>query len=139
MTETTVAPVVVDTSGNAPDPDTLTIPFTLDTNPHVLIGTRPKMAILMRIVTTLADDSNEMAQLASLYRLLEKVLDADSLVHLNSRFDDEADDLDLPAIGPILQMLVGRWYGGPTGKPSPSANSRRRTTSGSTARKRSRG
>lgn len=139
MTETTVAPIVVDTSGNEPDPATLRIEFTLDDDPTILVGVRPKMAVLMQIVTRLADDSNQMAQLAALYTLLKKVLDEDSHAHLDARFSDEDDDLDLPVVGPILQMLVGRWYGGPTGKPSPSANSRRRTSSGSTVRKRSKG
>ena len=113
------------------------IPFRLDDDEKVLVAVRPKMAILVRVLAALGDDSNPMKQAIELERLLDKVVDEDSATYLRERFLDPEDDLDLPVLGPVIETLVGKWYGGPTGKRPGSPGSRSRSGPSSTGRRRS--
>lgn len=134
MTET---PLLID-AGQAPDQvdPTARIPFVLAGDDTPLMGTRPKMAVLVRVMAALGDETNPLRQAVSLERLLDKIVDEPSAVHLRKRFLDDDDHLDLDALGPIVQTLVGKWYGGPTGKPSGSQAARKRSGTSSTGRRR---
>jgi hypothetical protein len=131
------APLVIKTPEQ--DADGAIIPFRLDDDEKVLTAVRPKMAILVRVLAALGDDSNPMKQAIELERLLDKVVDEDSAAHLRERFYDTDDDLDLLVLGPVIETLVGKWYGGPTGKRPASPGSRSRSGPSSTGRRRSRG
>lgn len=134
MTET---PITID-AGQAPETDdpTRLIPFVIAGDDTPLLGVRPKMAVLLRVMAALGDDKNPLRQAVTLERLLDKIVDEASAEHLRARFYDDDDHLDLDALGPIVQALVGKWYGGPTGKPSGSAPARKRSGTSSTGRRR---
>lgn len=116
-------------------------PFQLADNPTVLVGVRPKMAILLDLVEVMYDDSDQVRQAIALREFIDLVLDEPSAKHLHERLHDPDDkfDLDAPGFSNMFQTLVGLWYQGPTGGPRASSSSRGRTGKRSTVRKRSRG
>lgn len=117
-------------------------PFYLGNDDTVLTGTRPKMAVLLRIVAAMGDDSDPLAQAAAFDLFLDKILDVDSVAYVRARMEDDDDDLDLdhPLIEQMFQTLVGVWYGTrPTGGRRGSAASPSRSGKRSTVRSRSRG
>jgi DNA-binding protein len=117
------------------------VPFRLAGDDTVYVGQRPKMAVLLEVLSVLNDDTDEMAQAMAFGNLLEDVLQADSVTALRKRLTDRTDELDLdsPGIEQMFKTLVGLWYGGPTGKAPASRPSRARTGRGSTVRARSKG
>lgn len=119
-------------------------PFYLGDDDTVLTGTRPKQAVLLRIVGAMGDDSDPMAQAAAFDQFLDKVLDGDSVAHLRGRMEDDDDDLDLdhPLVVQMFETLIGVWYGPrarPTGGRRGSSVPPSRSGTRSTARSRSRG
>lgn len=136
MTETTgPEPLVIETPEQ--DADGSVIPFRLDDDEKVLTAVRPKMAILVHVLAALGDDANPLRQAVELERLLDKVVDKESAAHMRERFLDPEDSLDLMILGPVIETLVGKWYGGPTGKRPASPGSRMRSGTSSTGRRRS--
>lgn len=134
---------VIQLPGADTDRDTThdVVPFQLGDNPQVLVGKRPKLAILLDLVSLLMDDTKPMAQAAGLREFIDVVLDDESAKHLHARLSDPKDDLDLdsPGFTMMFQTLVGLWYQGPTGGPRGSSRSPARTGKRSTVRKRSQG
>ena len=129
----------------ATDPDRDTsqdrFPFYLGDDNTVLIGTRPKMAVLLRLVAAMGDDADPFAQASAFDLFLDKVLDAESVKHIRARMEDDDDELDLdhPLISQLFQTLVGVWYGTrPTGGRRGSAASPSQSGRRSTARSQSR-
>jgi hypothetical protein len=150
-TDTTTAapaPLVIDTTDDRDRSGDL-IPFQLQakdpdtgdmvTHPDVLTARRPKMAIMLELLAALGDETNEIRQALALDGLLDKVLVPDDVPLLRARLKDPDDDLDVLGLVPILTTLVGRWYGGPTTKPSGSPRTQRSSGRRSTASKRSKG
>ena len=110
-------------------------PFYLGDDDTVLIGTRPKMAVLIDLVAGMTDDGDPMRQAAVFNEFLSEVLDEDSEAYLRSRLRDREDDLDLdhPDIEAMFKTLVGVWYGarptgGRRGSSAPSARTGKRST-----------
>lgn len=145
MTTAPAAPLLIDTTEERDTTNDL-IPFQLQakgadgeltTHPDVLTGQRPKMAIMLQVLAALGDEANPMRQALALDGLLDKVLTDESVTMVRKRLQDPKDDLDVLAMVPILKALVGRWYGGPTGKPSTSPRSQRGSGRRTTARARS--
>lgn len=117
-------------------------PFQLGDDDEVLIGTRPKMAVLLDLVGGMTDDTNPVAQAATFNEFIGEVLDEPSETYLRTRLADREDDLDLdhPDIEAMFKHLVGVWYGAhPSGGRRGSSTSSARTGKRSTARARSRG
>lgn len=137
--ETGPAPLQINSGADDRDTSDDRIPFRLDDDPTILTATRPKMAVLVRILATLGDDSNPLRQAVELEGLLDYVVDKESATHLRGRFLDPDDAVDLLALGPIIQTLAGRWYGGPTGGRAGSRTSPPRTGKRSTVRQPSKG
>lgn len=133
---------VLQFAGGDDDRDTTNdrVPFRLGEHPDVLIGSRPKMAVLLDVMAALNDDSDEAAQALAFSELLEEVLEPDSVEAIRGRLRDRNDtlDLDSPGIQQMFKTLVGLWYEGPTGKGRGSRPSPARTGRRSTARARSR-
>lgn len=117
------------------------VPFQLDDDPTVLIGTRPKMAVLIDVVDRFGDvDTMEaLHAVATLKELVPVVMDQASVDHLNARFLDPADTLDLDVLEPIIESLLGLWFARPTGRPGSSAGSPSATGPRSTAKRRGKG
>lgn len=149
MTSTQPAPLII--AAQPGDTDGLStpkiVPFQLDGDDRVLIGTRPKTAVMIRLVTTMADDSNPMQQVQGLNHLLRYIVDADTLAYLYGRLEDLDDTFDflpdsehpeMPSLMNVLKTLLGVWYGGKSGKQPGSAASPRRTGTSSTAKRPSR-
>lgn len=113
-------------------------PFRLEGDDTVYTARRPKMAVLLRLVSLMSDDSNEFAQAAAFDSMLEKILEPDSAAALRARLEDDEDDLDLdsPGIANMFQTLLGLWYQRPTGPRRSSPRPSSRTTKRSTARSR---
>lgn len=132
---------VLQLPGGDTDRDTThdVVPFQLGENPHVLVAHRPKLALLLDLVGVMTEDTNPVAQAASLQQFIDVVLEKESAAHLHKRLRDPADDLDLdsPGFTMMFQTLVGLWYQGPTGGRSASSRSPARTGKRSTVRKRS--
>ena len=146
MTDTTTEydeAQVLHLPGADPDRDTTNdrVPFRLGDNDTILVGKRPKLAVLLKLASVLTDDSNELAQAGALDGFIDKVLTEDSAAHLRARLEDEDDDLDLDSPGFVMmfQTLVGLWYGGPTGGRGASPRSRSATGKRSTGRRPSKG
>lgn len=142
----TEAPTPVAFSVPVPEADHTNdvIVFNLDDDPGTpLTATRAKRATikaLMNNAYALVDTDDEDATAAAAYeQILIQVLDDDSLAYLNKRFTDDDDDLDLNIIRPIVDQLIGAWYGGPTGSPRGSAPSRKPSGGRSTGRVPSKG
>lgn len=114
------------------------VPFRLAGDDRVYVGSRPKMAVLLTLVSKMGDDSDEFKQAAAFDQMLEKVLEPESAAAIRARLNDEKDalDLDSPGIINMFQTLVGLWYGRPTGRPAASRRPSSRTTRRSTARSR---
>ena len=115
--------------------------FRLGDNDTVLTGKRPKLAVLLRLMTIMNDDTDPVAQAGALDQFIEKVLQPESAGHLRDRLEDEDDDLDLdsPGIVMMFQTLVGLWYQGPTGGGAASRRSPSPTSKRSTGRRPSKG
>jgi hypothetical protein len=154
--QTTTAPDEPDTPSLVigADRDTPRLPpsdkivlFRLDGDDHTLVGVRPKMAVLIRVLAALNDNSNELRQAMVLTQMISKVVDEDTADYLNARLDDPDDDFDIiaaddsdgPCLIDIFRTLVGLWYEGPTGGPRGSGQSRKRSGRSSTVRQPSRG
>lgn len=116
-------------------------PFRLGDDDTVLIGKRPKLAVLLKLMNVMNNDADPMAQAAGLDQFIDRVLTDESAAYLRSRLEDEDDDLDLdsPGFSMMFQYLVGLWYAGPTGSPAGSPRSRTRTGQRSTGRRPSKG
>lgn len=137
----TAADEAVQIIGGEPTRDTSNdrFPFRLGaTDDTILIGTRPKMAIVLDMVDALYDESNQIEQAKALLGLLDEVLDEASCAHVRKRFKDKDDDLDLdhPDFLQMFQVLLGIWYpqARPTGGPRASSARSARTGKRSTAR-----
>lgn len=117
------------------------VPFQLGDDDTVYHGKRPKMAVLLKVAAALDDESSPFAQAQAFDRLIDKVLEPESVEALRERLENEDDELDLdsPGIENMFQTLMGLWYGGPTGKRPASRGSRPRTGRRSTVRARSGG
>lgn len=143
MSETDTEPEVLQFAGAATDRDKTNdhVAFQLADDETVYHARRPKMAVLLRVVRVLGDDTDEMAQAAAFDDLLERVLEPESAEALRNRLEDDDDDLDLdsPGIANMFQTLVGLWYGRPTGRQPASRRSPSRTGKRSTGRARSGG
>lgn len=115
------------------------VPFLATADDEVTCtATKPKMAILLKVLAALGDE-NPLTQALALDQLLGYVVDEPSAVHLRTRFEDPKDDLDILFLGDLMQTMVGRWFGDPTGAVSGSRRSQKRTGGSSTARRRSKG
>lgn len=117
-------------------------PFQLGDDDTVLIGTRPPIALLLRLIAGMEDDTNLMAMAATYNEFLDKVLDDASAKRVRDRMEDPADELDLdhPDLKAMFTHLIEVWYQvRPTGGRRGSAASSSRTGKRSTARSGSRG
>lgn len=118
-------------------------PFQLGDDDTVLIGTRPKMALLLRVVGALSDDTKPAEQAMAFDQFLDRVLDTESVTYLRTRMEDPKDDLDLdhPLVEQMFRTLIEVWYGAsarPTGGRRGSSAPPSRSGKRSTARSRSR-
>jgi hypothetical protein len=97
---------------------------------EVLHAYRCKQWMLIKIAQAEGQDQVDL--------FLDEVMDEESADYLRDRFDDPQDDLDVDALGPAIEGLVGLWYGRPTGKPRGSSTRRGNPRSGrrSTVRRR---
>lgn len=115
------------------------VSFTLDDDTEVLYAIRPKQATLFKLIKGLGnlDNVDDFLASAALVEMLWLVLDPDSKAYLETRFEDEDDDCDLDIVEPVIKALVGLWYRRPTGRPSGSSSSSKKTRKGSTGPARS--
>lgn len=111
------------------------VSFTLDDDPTILWAVRPKQATLFRLVKGLGnlEKVDDFVASAALVEMLWLVLETESKVYLQARFDDEDDEADLDVVQPIIESLMGLWYRRPTGRPGASSGSSNRTGKPSTA------
>lgn len=107
----------------------------------VLVGKRPKLSVLLKLMAVMSNDADPLGQAAGLESFISKVLMPDSAEHVHGRLDDEDDDLDLdsPELILMFEYLVGLWYGGPTRSGAASRRSSSRTGQRSTGRRPSKG
>lgn len=111
------------------------VPFYLNDDDTVLYAKRPKKAKLLTVVqqvNALDSTVDDLQGAGMLDGIMKMILTEESVEYLDSRFQDEDDDLDLDVLGPIFKRLVELWYGGPTGgrrasSPRPRPAGRRST------------
>lgn len=145
QTDPVLQPVRIGGAASGRDTTLDRFPFYLGaTDETVLIGTRPPIATLLRLVSVMQDEGNVMAMAAAYNEFLDEVLDEPSAAYLRKRMEDKDDELDLdhPDLHEMFKHLVAVWYGGggpgrPTGGRGASSPPSSTTGKRSTARSRS--
>lgn len=114
-------------------------------DPAILVAIRPKTARLLDLAAGVPLDaitSGSVENLAAAGMLgvwkqvMEEILDEESYAYLDARLKDREDTLDLTHMGPTMEVLQERWFGGPTGSRSGSPKQRPRSGKKSTVNKR---
>lgn len=109
-------------------------PFSVDG--EVLWAVRPKAGQLMALVRSYNAGADEFEQVKVLEGFLDLCLEPETAAVLRDRMDDPDDGFDLEHVQALMEGLQTHWFARPTGRPSSSSGTRRRTGRGSTARAR---